>query len=134
MDYKRYPNRSWRHFFSTPFIYFQIIPLIFIDFCVEIYHHICFPLYGLPLIKRNQYIRIDRHKLQYLSLFDKVNCAYCGYANGLVRYLTAIAAATEKYWCGIKHQSGGDFINQEHQKNFLDYGNEEQYQKFMNNK
>jgi len=134
MDYKRYLNHSWRHFLSTPFIYFQIIPLIFIDLCVEIYHHICFPLYGLPLIKRNQYIRIDRHKLQYLSLFDKVNCAYCGYANGLVRYLTAIAAATEKYWCGIKHQSGGDFINQEHQKNFLDYGNEEQYQKFMNNK
>ncbi len=58
----------------------------------------------LRLIRRKGYIRINRHRLQYLNFREKINCAYCGYANGLMKYSAANTAATEKYWCGIKHR------------------------------
>lgn len=45
---------------------------------------------------------IDRHKLAYLRI-EKLNCAYCGYANGVFAYVREIAGRTEAYWCPIKH-------------------------------
>lgn len=121
MQFKKHPDRLWRHLISAPFIYSMIIPLIILDICTEIYHHVCFRLYGINLVERKSYIKIDRHKLSYLSPFEKINCAYCGYANGLAAYLTAIAAATEVYWCGIKHQHDPHFVMPAHHQNFIDY-------------
>jgi hypothetical protein len=112
-----------------PVIYSMIFPLVIFDFCLEIYHQICFRLYKIPIIKRSSYIRIDRHKLQYLTRWEKLNCAYCGYANGLMHYASVIAGETEKYWCGIKHQKDPNFIPPEHHKDFLEYGDEESYNK-----
>ena len=125
MEYKKYNNRDWIHLMSVPIIYGMSIPLVFLDITLEIYHNICFRLYGIPLVKRSRYIKIDRHKLKYLNWIDKINCAYCGYVNGLVNYARTIAAETEKYWCGIKHKNDGNFIEPKHHKNFLDYGDEE---------
>ena len=125
MEYKKHKNRDWIHLISVPIIYSMSIPLVFLDITLEIYHNICFRLYGIPLVERSKYIKIDRHKLRYLSWVDKINCAYCGYANGLANYARTIAAETEKYWCGIKHKNGGNFIEPKHHKNFLDYGDEE---------
>ena len=98
------------------------IPLVCIDAAAEVYHNICFRLYGIPLIKRSKYIKIDRHRLEYLNRIDKINCAYCGYANGLVNYLQAIAAETEKYWCAIKHKKDNNFVEPKHHQSFLEYG------------
>ena len=50
-----------------------------------------------------QHASIDRGRLPYLSLLEKVNCAYCSYANGLISYVREIAGRTEQYWCAIKH-------------------------------
>ena len=41
--------------------------------------------------------------LAYLDPIAKINCAYCGYANGLLHYFSAIAAQTENFWCSIKY-------------------------------
>lgn len=125
MDYKLHANRLIRHILSIPFIWMMIFPLVLFDIFLEIYHRICFNLYGLGLINRWEYIRIDRQKLSYLSIPDKINCMYCGYANGLMHYGTTIAAETEKYWCGIKHKAGGNFKEPEHQRLFLEYGDAE---------
>jgi hypothetical protein len=38
-----------------------------------------------------------------LNGIEKVNCVYCGYANGLIGYVREITARTEQYWCPIKH-------------------------------
>lgn len=127
MQFKHYPERIWCHLLSAPFIYSMIFPLIILDVCTEIYHHVCFRLYGLDLIDRQRYIKIDRHKLAYLSTFEKINCAYCGYTNGLAAYLVAIAGATETYWCGIKHKSDSSFIAPIHHQNFIDYHDEVAY-------
>jgi hypothetical protein len=115
-----------------PVIYSLIIPIIIIDIWVEIYHRICFPAYGIPYVKRSKFIKIDRHKLSYLDFFEKLNCVYCGYANGTLHYASVIAGETEKYWCGIKHQSDPNFIPPPHHKEFLEYGDEEAYQKLNN--
>ena len=129
MEFKKHPERFLRHFVSMPVIYFMIIPLVLFDICLEIYHQICFRLYKIPIIKRSSYIKIDRHKLKYLTTWEKLNCAYCGYANGLMHYASIIAGETEKYWCGIKHQKDPNFIPPEHHKDFLEYGDKDSYNK-----
>lgn len=122
MEYKRYiGERYWQHVLSVPFIWAVLIPLVCLDAILELYHRVCFPLYGLALIDRDAYIKIDRHKLQYLNWADKINCAYCGYANGLLSYAQAIAARTETYWCGIKHQVSSEFHEPPHHGNFVTY-------------
>jgi hypothetical protein len=105
----------------------MIIPFVILDVFIEIYHHVCFPLYGLTMIIRGNYIKIDRHRLAYLSPLDKVHCAYCGYANGLLHYSSIIAGETEKYWCGIKHKKTPGFVEPEHHKDFLKYGDEKSF-------
>ena len=110
-----------------PLIYSLTFPLIILDVWVEIYHRICFLAYGIPYVKRQSYIKIDRHKLSYLNFYEKLNCMYCGYANGLLHYVSAIAGETEKYFCGIKHQSDPDFMEPPHHKYFVEYGDEEAY-------
>ncbi len=103
-------------------------PLIVFDIFLETYHTICFYLYGLAYLKRSDYIRIDRQRLSYLTMPDKINCMYCGYANGLLHYAYTIAGETEKYWCGIKHNEDGSFKPPEHHKGFLEYGDKEGFE------
>jgi hypothetical protein len=122
MKYKDHYDRFFRHVLSIPFIYFMIVPSLFLDISLEIYHRICFPLYGLDYVKRSQFIKIDRHKLKKLWLLDKINCAYCGYVNGLMAYAVAVAAETEKYWCGVKHKKDEkDFHEPKHHEKFMSY-------------
>jgi hypothetical protein len=104
MDYKYHKYRRIRHWVVAPFLWVNIIPLLLLDLFLEIYHRIAFRIYLLPMVKRSDYIKIDRHKLKYLSLFDKLSCFYCGYATGVLLYAVEIVAETEKYWCGIKHK------------------------------
>jgi hypothetical protein len=127
MEYRRHPENVLNHLLSIIFIYPMIAPLIILHFFLEIYHYIGFRLYGLPLVERAKYIRIDRHKLPYLGPVAKLNCIYCGYANGLLAYAARIAGDTEAYWCGIKHEAGNGYIEPAHHKYFLKYGDEVAY-------
>ncbi len=102
-----------------------------LDIFLEVYHNICFRLYKIPLVKRASYISIDRHKLEYLSFWQKTFCVYCGYANGLVHYAFAIAGLTEEYWCGIKHDKKEGFVNPPHHKNFLKYNDKQSFNKYL---
>ncbi|MFC1754533.1 hypothetical protein ACFL96_14250 [Thermoproteota archaeon] len=129
MKYKRSPITAIRKLISAPFIYVMIIPLLLLDIGLEVYHSICFRLYGLSLIDRWDYIKVDRYKLSYLGPMDKINCAYCGYANGLLNYANAIVAQTEKYWCGVKHKKTKGFKESAHHKDFVPYGDEKAFRR-----
>ncbi len=118
-----------KHLVLIPFIWAVLPALVVLDIFTEIYHHIGFRLCGMPLVKRKKYIRIDRHKLAYLNWLEKINCAYCGYANGFLHYGSEIAARTEKYWCAIKHDKYKDFMEPRHHKKFAEYGDEKSYRK-----
>lgn len=112
---------------SLPFIW-GILPCLFVmDIIMEIYHRVCFSLYSLDYIKRSSYIRVDRQKISFLKNWQKVNCMYCGYATGLFSYWVAIAAQTEKYWCGIQHKKSKDFITPKYQKDFALYNNKKDF-------
>ncbi len=88
---------------TAPMIYGLIVPMVLLDLFVTLYQAICFPVYGIAKAKRGDYIVFDRQYLAYLNALEKLNCAYCSYANGLFAYAREIAARTEQYWCPIKH-------------------------------
>lgn len=115
----------------TPFVLLMLPSLVILDVSLEIYHQVGFRLLGIPRVRRWDYIRVDRHKLSYLTPSQKVFCAYCGYANGLLPYAAKIAAETEKYWCAIMHQvnENDTFMVPAHHRNFLTYGDKESYDK-----
>ena len=116
-----------RHILTAPFIFGAVIPIAIADLYIEIYHRICFPFYRIPYVKRKKYIRVDRHKLSYLKVGQKINCVYCGDANGVINYWRAIVGETEKYFCSIKHKEDNEFIPPEHHKDFLEYSDKETF-------
>ena len=88
---------------TAPVIYAGIVPFLLLDLFVTVFQAVCFPIYGIAKVKRADYLVFDRHHLAYLNALEKLNCAYCSYANGLIAYVREIAARTEQYWCPIKH-------------------------------
>jgi hypothetical protein len=106
---------------TVPFIYAVIIPFVMLDVFVATYQAVCFPVYGIPKVRRRDYIIFDRQHLGYLNYIEKLNCAYCSYGNGLIAYVSEIVSRTEQYWCPIKHARR---IAGAHRRysNFVDYG------------
>ena len=121
MILEKLKNEFIRHAISFPFIWMMFFPVVLLDLFLEIYHRVCFPLYGLEIIERSRYVKLDRHKLSKLSPLEKVFCSYCGYANGVLNYSVKIAGETVKYWCGIKHEKDSNFKSPKHHKQFLEY-------------
>lgn len=113
---------------TAPVIWACLLPAVLLDLFVSIYHAICFPVYGIPKVKRGDYIVIDRHALGYLNAIEKLNCLYCGYVNGLLGYSREIAARTEQYWCPIKHARKVAAIHSRYRR-FLEYGDAENYRR-----
>lgn len=113
---------------TAPVIYSMVVPIALMDLSITIYQHICFRAYGIPRVKRKDYILIDRHQLNYLNIIEKFNCIYCGYGNGFVAYAQEIIARTEQYWCPIKHAQRV-LGRHERYANFVDYGDAENYMK-----
>jgi len=111
---------------SAPLIYGLIVPLVFLDAAVTLYQHVCFRIYGIPLVRRRDHIIVDRQHLAYLNGIEKLNCVYCGYANGLIAYVREIAGRTEQYWCPIKHARRSADPH-DHFEAFVDYGDAETY-------
>lgn len=111
---------------TAPVIYAMIVPLLLLDLFASLYQYSCFPIYKIKKIKRSDYIVVDRHKLGYLNIFEKFNCVYCGYANGLLSYVGELASLTEQHWCPIKHASK---VNNPHDRywGFIDYGDADGY-------
>ncbi len=110
-----------QHILSAPIIWSVLFPTILFDIFVSLYHSICFPIYGIPKVKRSNYIVFDRHYLNYLNIVEKINCAYCSYFNGLIAFTQEIAARTEQFWCPIKHARRISTLHSRYQR-FLDYG------------
>ena len=92
-----------RFHLTGPFVYGMIVPFMLLDVSVVIYQATCFRAWRITKVQRSDYIRIDRHHLAYLNGFEKLNCIFCGYANGLLALVSEVAARTEKFWCPIKH-------------------------------
>ncbi len=118
----------WSSFLTTPAILSCIFPILLLDFWATAYQFICFPAYGIPKVRRRDYIIMDRHKLRYLNSIERLNCAYCGYVNGAIAYVQEIAGRTEQHWCPIKHAARLKTMHSRY-GHFLEYGDAQAYQK-----
>ena len=113
---------------AAPIIYSMIVPIGLLDAWITVYQWLCFPLFGIRKVLRRDYIVIDRHKLAYLNGIEKLNCAYCGYANGVFAYVREIAGRTEAYWCPIKHGRATRDAHGQYQR-FAAYGDAPGYKR-----
>ena len=115
---------------TAPVIYGMIVPLAFLDLAVTLYQHICFPVYHMPRVRRGTYVFIDRHQLGYLNGLQKLNCVYCGYANGVIAYAREVAARTEQYWCPIEHSRAPAGPRDRH-PGFIAFGDAEGFRRHL---
>jgi hypothetical protein len=116
---------------TAPVIYSLLIPIALLDIFVIIYQATCFPVYKIPQVRRRDYLIFDRHHLAYLNIIEKINCAYCSYANGAISFAREVAARTEVYWCPIKH-ARRILGPHPHYQGFADFGDAEEYRKQLN--
>lgn len=111
---------------TAPVIYSMIVPLALLDLWASIFQAMCFRAYKIPRVTRSDYITLDRGRLAYLNWIEALNCAYCGYGNGVIAYVREISSRTEQYWCPIKHAMR---ISDPHKRyyEFLEFGDAEGY-------
>lgn len=116
------------HILTGPLVWLCIIPAAMLDAAASLYQKACFPIYGIPTVRRADYIVFDHQFLKYLNAVEKLNCLYCSYFNGLIAYLQEIGARTEQFWCPIKHAKRVKSIHSRY-KLFFDYGDGERYRR-----
>jgi hypothetical protein len=116
---------------AAPIIYSLIVPLVLLDLFVTVYQFVCFPIYGISRVRRSAYFVFDRRHLAYLNALEKLNCAYCSYANCLIAYVREIAGRTESYWCPIKHARRVIGAHAYYLQ-FQDYGDAIGYRRWLN--
>ena len=126
------PRFVWQaslfHVLTAPVIYSLIVPVALLDLWMTLYQWICFPVYGVARVSRSTYIVIDRHHLADLNGIEKLNCLFCGYANGVFAYAREVAGRTELYWCPIRHARRIKAPHRQYHE-FLDYGDAEGYRR-----
>jgi hypothetical protein len=133
-DHRRLKTSSWKHLrntrtlviLSSPLIYLCVLPFLLLDAAVSLYQLVCFPIYGIPKVRRKDYLVFDRGRLAYLNTIEKIGCVYCSYANGLLAWITEVAARTEQYFCPIKHSHPLVHPHSRYAK-FLPYGDARAY-------
>lgn len=108
----------------APAVYGLIIPIALLDLGVWIFQLVCFTAWGMERVKRSDHVIVDRHRLSYLNGIEKLNCWYCGYANGVIALAREVASRSEQYWCPIKHALR---VRARHPRyrNFVEYGDAE---------
>jgi len=116
--------------FGMPFIYALIIPITLLDALATLYQVVCFPIYRMPGVDRKQFIQIKRTGLESLNGVDRLNCYYCSYANGVLRYVQKIAAETERMWCPIRQLHKKNYTPPTHHADFADNGTRESLERY----
>jgi len=97
----------WRAALGGGLMYTTIPLFMFLHVTVTLvlYKILLRPLLGLGHISAKDYIILDRYSLQGLNWFDRFNCLFCEYANGVTTLMNAEidqAAHSKKERCIIK--------------------------------
>lgn len=110
----------WPLLISSPFIYGMFFPIVFIDISARIYQRVCFPIYGIKLVDRRKFVRLGGRGKGMVTLWDYMNCSYCGYANGVALFIREVLAQTERYWCPLRYTNLKNFVEPTHHAEFVD--------------
>lgn len=90
-------------FIAASSIFSMVIPVLIVDISLFFYQTVYFGLMGIPKIKRSEFVGIDRWDFTKLNIVQRISCAYCDYANGVIDYAKTVARQTELYNCAIKY-------------------------------
>lgn len=73
-----------RTFFGGFLMYLSFLEFVFIQLTtiVVLYQWMLRPFFKLKKFVMKDYILIDRTRVDGMSVFDRINCDFCGYANG----------------------------------------------------
>ena len=73
-----------RTFFGGFLMYLSFLEFVFIQLTtiVVLYQWMLRPFFNLKKFAMKKYILIDRTRIAGMALFDRINCDFCGYANG----------------------------------------------------
>lgn len=80
-------------------MYVSVMEFIFLHLTtiIVLYKWLLTPFFRLPRFRIRDYIVLDRSKIDGMRAFDKLNCEFCGYANGTAKLwnveIDAIAGA-----------------------------------------
>ena len=53
-------DASIQNILTALVIWFCLLPALFMDLVISIFQAICFPVYGIPKVRRSDYVVIDR--------------------------------------------------------------------------
>jgi hypothetical protein len=123
-DYLRHARL--RNIATAPMIWLCVFPALFMDLVISLYQAVCFPVYGIPKVRRADYMVMDRKYLGYLNIIEKANCLFCAYFNGLIAYVGEIGGRTEQYWCPIKHAARMKGLHSRY-AHFAEFGDSDQF-------
>jgi len=72
-------------------MYLSVPLFVFLHFTVAVlmYRFLLAPAFGLKRLESRNYFALDRHKIRNLYWFDRINCLFCGYADGVIRLMNA---------------------------------------------
>jgi hypothetical protein len=115
---------------SSPLVYGLILPLVLLDISVSVFQTVCFPAYGIQKVRRSDYLVFDHRYLAYLNALEKLNCAYCSYANGIIAFFREVAGRAEQHWCPIKH-ARRILAAHPHYSEFVAYGDAQAYRQLL---
>lgn len=113
---------------ASPLVYVLFLPLAMLDLLTTLFVVLGFPVYGIAKVRRADFVVLDRHHLAYLNGIEKLNCIYCGYANGVIAFTREVASRAEEHWCPIKHARRTRDPHRRYYA-FVDYGDAEEYRK-----
>lgn len=81
---------GWARTIVGAFSMYLCVPFLVISHLTSsliLYQWVVRPLFGTKRIAWKDYIIIDRHRIEGIPAFDRFNCMFCGYANGVCTLL-----------------------------------------------
>lgn len=68
---------------GSMYLYIPFMILLHTTFATLYYQLLLRPLLGTPKVRWADHVVIDRYRIEGLTWFDKFNCMFCAYANGV---------------------------------------------------
>ena len=87
---------------GSMYLYIPFMIFVHTTFALLVYQGLLRPLLGTPRVRWRDHVIIDRQRIDGLTWFDKFNCMFCGYANGVCtmmnRELDLVSRAAAPAW------------------------------------
>ena len=106
MNVKKGKKSFFRNIFVLPFAIAMLVPLIFFDICLSIYHRIAFGICKIKRVKRSAHFKVDQMRIAQLDRRQRFISIYIYYARGLMSYASKIISESDQYWCQPKPTKG----------------------------